>query len=121
MEAPSCFIVKTSSNVIFNLLHPFLTSFLTSSIPPRSGTEEKKFEVEGLLAEMQMKRSELRALKVLGAGQFGKVLLAVQGSSPIDSKQVAVKMLRPGASAQDHEEFLKEAETMVAIAGGKGA
>eukprot|EP00048_Salpingoeca_helianthica_P004078 m.73515 g.73515 ORF g.73515 m.73515 type:complete len:695 (+) comp13038_c1_seq1:54-2138(+) len=70
--------------------------------------------IEGPLADCQVKRTELRAIKIVGAGQFGKVFLAIQTSAQ-GTTQRAVKMLRSGASAQDREEFLREAETMLAL------
>ncbi len=68
--------------------------------------------VEGPLADCVVRRADLRALKIVGAGQFGKVYLALQ-AGPSGETRRAVKMLRTGASAQDHQEFLREAETML--------
>ena len=64
---------------------------------------------------VEIKRKDLRAIKAIGAGQFGKVYLAVQQDSQGKTNQRAVKMLRTGASAADKAEFIAEAETMLAI------
>jgi len=67
--------------------------------------------VTGPLAEVEIPRKELIAVKAIGAGQFGKVFLATSSSDP--TVQRAVKMLRSGASNGDRTEFLREAETML--------
>jgi len=74
-----------------------------------------KDTVTGPLAEVDLPRKDMVAVKAIGAGQFGKVFLATLKSSPTEKR--AVKMLRSGASVADRQEFLREAETMVTIAG----
>lgn len=69
--------------------------------------------VTGPLAEREIPRKNLVALKAIGAGQFGKVFLA---TSSVDAEvRQAVKMLRSGAASADKIEFLREAETMLSI------
>jgi serine/threonine protein kinase len=66
----------------------------------------------------QIDRADLTGVKVLGAGQFGRVYLAVQASpddDPDKDIQRAVKMLRSGASPGDKEEFTREAEIMTML------
>ena len=99
--------------------HVFIVNLFLSKAKARTGNPflaqgRERDRVEGPLAEFQIKRGELRALKILGAGQFGKVYLALHSSSEGDVRR-AVKMLRSGASTQDREEFLREAETMLRL------
>jgi hypothetical protein len=63
-------------------------------------------KVEGPLATRQIPRKGLAAIKAIGAGQFGKVYLAINEGN--ESEQRAVKMLRSGAGAADRSEFLRE-------------
>eukprot|EP00040_Diaphanoeca_grandis_P028350 m.164037 g.164037 ORF g.164037 m.164037 type:complete len:767 (-) comp31319_c1_seq1:340-2640(-) len=72
-----------------------------------------KDTVTGPLAKVDLPRKDMVAVKAIGAGQFGKVFLATLVSEPTEKR--AVKMLRSGASVADRQEFLREAETMVAI------
>jgi hypothetical protein len=71
------------------------------------------------LHERQIRRNDLRAVKPIGAGQFGQVFLAKQavprgtGQDGGDSWDRAVKMLRGGASELDRDEFVREAEVML--------
>eukprot|EP00730_Choanoeca_flexa_P005658 TRINITY_DN11993_c0_g1_i10.p1 TRINITY_DN11993_c0_g1~~TRINITY_DN11993_c0_g1_i10.p1 ORF type:complete len:1151 (+),score=343.28 TRINITY_DN11993_c0_g1_i10:249-3701(+) len=62
-------------------------------------------------------RRDIKAIKVLGAGQFGTVWLALQKMRDQQNtmKHRAVKLLRPNASEQDQEDFLREAITMSRI------
>ena len=89
----------------------------------------------GTLADLQLQRKDLRPLKPIGAGQFGKVYLAEYSPTPTTTTNSsseepaspaaapsfqpsalrAVKMLRNGASDDDKVEFLREAETMVEL------
>ena len=77
----------------------------------------KKESVPDVLAKIQINREELTGVKVLGAGQFGRVYLAVQTFGDDESKDVqrAVKLLRDGASLSDKEEFTREAEIMTVM------
>eukprot|EP00051_Salpingoeca_urceolata_P028189 m.485515 g.485515 ORF g.485515 m.485515 type:complete len:765 (-) comp23861_c0_seq1:79-2373(-) len=71
--------------------------------------------VSGELFRIQIHRSDLKAGRPVGAGQFGQVYLAEyspQGSSPMP---VAVKMLRRSASDSDRSEFLRESEVMLEL------
>lgn len=74
----------------------------------------KKESVPDALVSFQINRDQLTGVKVLGAGQFGRVYLAVQhfGDDPAKDVQRAVKLLRDGASLSDKEEFTREAEIM---------
>lgn len=74
------------------------------------GRERDK--VEGPLSQYQFNRKDLRAIKAIGAGQFGRVYLA---SAESTGALYAVKMLRGGASTQDKTEFLRESETMLEL------
>lgn len=77
---------------------------------------------QGDLFRKQIHRADLKAVKVIGAGQYGEVWLAVQharkhkdkGGGVVRIKR-AVKMLKNNASRQDKQEFLREAETMLAL------
>ena len=77
----------------------------------------KKESVPDVLASIELKREDLTGVKVLGAGQFGRVYLAVQTFGDDESKDVqrAVKLLRDGASLSDKEEFTREAEIMTVM------
>eukprot|EP00039_Didymoeca_costata_P023759 m.8143 g.8143 ORF g.8143 m.8143 type:complete len:664 (+) comp3845_c0_seq1:158-2149(+) len=74
----------------------------------------KKEAVPDELANFQIERDDLTGVKVLGAGQFGRVYLAVQsyGDDATKDVQRAVKLLRDGASASDKAEFTREAVVM---------
>jgi hypothetical protein len=63
----------------------------------------KKESVPDALSAIQIDRETLTGVKVLGAGQFGRVYLAVQSFGADESQDVqrAVKLLRDGASAAD--------------------
>eukprot|EP00042_Codosiga_hollandica_P054410 m.736092 g.736092 ORF g.736092 m.736092 type:complete len:726 (+) comp58894_c0_seq2:49-2226(+) len=71
--------------------------------------------VVGDLAGVQIQRRDLRAIKVIGAGQFGKVYLCMQNMGSSNHVQRAAKMLREGASDLDRNEFLREAEVMFGL------
>eukprot|EP00041_Stephanoeca_diplocostata_P030812 m.941208 g.941208 ORF g.941208 m.941208 type:complete len:683 (+) comp23832_c0_seq7:176-2224(+) len=77
----------------------------------------KKESVPPALEGLQIDRNHLTGVKVLGAGQFGRVYLAVQSYGEDEAKDVqrAVKLLREGASASDKEEFTREAEIMTLL------
>jgi tRNA A-37 threonylcarbamoyl transferase component Bud32 len=83
---------------------------------------KKREKVTGPLADVQIPRKHLVAVKAIGAGQFGKVYLSeywaagvVEASTPEVAELRAVKMLRGKASTDDKVEFLREAETMLKI------
>eukprot|EP00056_Hartaetosiga_gracilis_P012265 m.195286 g.195286 ORF g.195286 m.195286 type:complete len:270 (-) comp13663_c0_seq29:1321-2130(-) len=60
-------------------------------------------------------RKDINAIKILGAGQFGTVWLAlhrIRTGESVAHKHRAVKLLRPGASELDQEDFIAEALTM---------
>ena len=80
--------------------------------------------MQGTLAECQIPRRELEAVRALGAGQFGEVYLAKQrtdggsGGGDGDGARMvlrAVKMLRGAATAADKAEFMGEATIMNAM------
>eukprot|EP01147_Barroeca_monosierra_P009143 gene9143-1441_t len=90
--------------------------------------------ISGKLTTCQVSRNLLKPIKAIGAGQFGKVFLAtynedqqddgltVKNSAPTNTTDNesedglrAVKLLRNAASDDDVMEFLREAETMLAI------
>ena len=69
------------------------------------------------LFRKQVHRADMRAIKVIGAGQFGEVWLAEQrgktkSGQPVVVKR-AVKMLKGEASSADRKEFVREAEVML--------
>ncbi len=70
-------------------------------------------KVEGPLAACQISRKGLAAIKAIGAGQFGKVYLAIVDGNEDDQR--AVKMLRSGAGNADRSEFLREAEVQLEL------
>lgn len=84
-------------------------------------------KVEGPLAGFQVERKHLKAIKAIGAGQFGKVCVLESGLTWLltwyaqvflaeqQGRQLAIKMLRGGASQGDRKEFLREAETMLSL------
>lgn len=76
------------------------------------GANDKK--ITGPLMMAHVSRKDLTAIKIIGAGQFGKVYLAMQSIQGVESQR-AVKMLRGGASDNDRNEFLREAETMIEL------
>ena len=63
--------------------------------------------MQGTLAECQIPRRELEAVRALGAGQFGEVYLSEQvvkqgeGDDGTNRIKRAVKILRNGASVND--------------------
>jgi len=78
----------------------------------------KREAVPDSLSNIQINRDTLTGVKVLGAGQFGRVYLAVQHideNDPSKDIQRAVKLLREGASTSDKEEFTREAEIMTML------
>ncbi|EGD82696.1 TK/HMTK protein kinase [Salpingoeca rosetta] len=101
--------------------------------PFRPAASSRNQQVGGaapILAPLQVPRRQLRPIKAIGAGQFGKVYLAAYGDE--DDEEVAtttatsdpaaagvdlraVKLLRKSASSEDKVEFLREAETMVRL------
>eukprot|EP00912_Choanoflagellata_sp_UC4_P001432 UC4_evm4s893 len=64
------------------------------------------------LFEKQVRRGTLKAIKIIGSGQFGQVWIANQTIHDT-VKQRAVKTLRDGASVSDKQEFVKEAKVMI--------
>lgn len=77
---------------------------------------------KGELFRKQVHRGDLKALKTIGAGQYGEVYLAIQtaqkpgpmGGGTIKIKR-AVKMLKNNARREDKTEFLREAGTMLTL------
>eukprot|EP00053_Salpingoeca_punica_P018360 m.179640 g.179640 ORF g.179640 m.179640 type:complete len:640 (-) comp17412_c1_seq5:477-2396(-) len=71
-----------------------------------------------ILQGAQIHRADLKAIKPIGAGQFGEVFLAMHNmminGQPTSVKR-AVKMLKSGADAADKKEFLRETETHVQL------
>eukprot|EP01147_Barroeca_monosierra_P009266 gene9266-1543_t len=77
---------------------------------------KSELNLAGLFPEhLLISRRDLRAIKVIGAGQFGTVWLAlqqVQTGAKSAEKHRAVKLIRSGTSEQDQEDFVAEALTM---------
>jgi hypothetical protein len=77
--------------------------------------------ITGPLVDIQLRRKQLRAIKAIGAGQFGKVYLSEYRSPSAEDtpglapELRAIKMLRGKASDDDKKEFLREGETMLKI------
>eukprot|EP00039_Didymoeca_costata_P013577 m.209172 g.209172 ORF g.209172 m.209172 type:complete len:1167 (-) comp15815_c0_seq8:1075-4575(-) len=75
--------------------------------------------VSGPLWALQIHRSDLRAVRVIGMGQFGEVYLAKQIVPPGKGQDGgnywdrAVKVLKGSASVADKGDFLQEAEIML--------
>lgn len=80
------------------------------AVGPRQKSSKKLFA-------RQIHRADLKAVKVIGAGQFGEVWLADQAIRKSNGQVVqarrAIKMLKEGGSDGDREEFIKESETML--------
>eukprot|EP00037_Helgoeca_nana_P005552 m.52439 g.52439 ORF g.52439 m.52439 type:complete len:811 (+) comp16534_c0_seq1:273-2705(+) len=71
-----------------------------------------------ILFALQIHRSDLAAIKVIGYGQFGEVYLAKHATNDAGTTKVvrrAVKILKNSAAAADRVEFLKEAESMISL------
>eukprot|EP00730_Choanoeca_flexa_P000023 TRINITY_DN10008_c0_g1_i1.p1 TRINITY_DN10008_c0_g1~~TRINITY_DN10008_c0_g1_i1.p1 ORF type:complete len:1147 (+),score=361.22 TRINITY_DN10008_c0_g1_i1:385-3441(+) len=82
---------------------------------PTSVKEPLASEIPPELAKLQVDRSRLNALKVLGAGMYGKVFLADETQADGSIIQRAVKLLRK-SSKQDHTAaFLSEAQVMAEL------
>lgn len=77
---------------------------------------------KGELFKKQIHRADLKAINVIGAGQYGEVYLALQtarkpshlGGGLITVKR-AVKMVRNNATKEDRVEFLRESETQLKL------
>lgn len=71
------------------------------------------------LLKRQVRRSELTALRPIGAGQFGQVYLAEQatgaGAGAGSTVRRAVKLLRSDANPEDYEDFVGETEVMLLL------
>jgi hypothetical protein len=85
---------------------------------PFQATTKSHVDLSSLFpARFILSRRDIKAIKILGAGQFGTVWLALQrlrdGSGT--SAHRAVKILRPNAGEQDQEDFLREALTMTEL------
>lgn len=82
-------------------------------------SERDTLQFPGCLSEKMINRALLKAVKVVGSGQFGKVYLATMKHSLADGAQVdncAVKLLRGGANTSTKAEFLREAAIMAELA-----
>ncbi|EGD76512.1 TK/HMTK protein kinase [Salpingoeca rosetta] len=83
---------------------------------PFNATTKSELDISDLFPpHLLISRRDIKAIKVLGAGQFGTVWLALQRirkGTKVSQKHRAVKLLRPGASELDQEDFLAEAITM---------
>jgi len=79
--------------------------------------EGERIEAPGNLFKRQIRRGTLKAVKAVGAGQFGEVYLAkmtnAEEGTVIDC---AVKMLKDVKSQSDRDEFVHEAEVMLETA-----
>ena len=71
------------------------------------------------LFKKQVRRGTLVPDRMLGAGEFGEVYMATQknvkqkGSSKVQPRKVAVKLLKSGAAAGAKEEFVREARMIL--------
>ncbi len=69
----------------------------------------------------QFSRERLTAAALLGAGQFGKVYLAVDSSAPGtlpgELASRAVKLLHTAGSSEDMEDFVREMTTLLDVRG----
>eukprot|EP00041_Stephanoeca_diplocostata_P037103 m.1386923 g.1386923 ORF g.1386923 m.1386923 type:complete len:1517 (+) comp24978_c1_seq6:332-4882(+) len=78
---------------------------------------EPRERVKSTLFKMQIHRADLKAIKVVGEGQYGQVYLAKQtipsatGPSRVITR--AVKTLRNGVTPEGKAEFVHEAEMML--------
>ena len=82
-------------------------------------SERDTLQFPGCLSEKMINRALLKAVKVVGSGQFGKVYLATMKHSLAEGAQVdncAVKLLRGGANTSTKAEFLREAAIMAELA-----
>eukprot|EP00045_Choanoeca_perplexa_P015831 m.205084 g.205084 ORF g.205084 m.205084 type:complete len:1184 (+) comp17092_c1_seq4:142-3693(+) len=90
-------------------------------VDPFKATDPKREAVHGELFRRQIHRSDLKAIKQIGAGQFGDVWLAEQkvppGRGDLGGSTIkrAVKLLRNAATKADKDEFLREAEVMLEL------
>lgn len=86
---------------------------------PFAVTDPKREAIGGELFYRQIHRSDLKAVKNIGAGQFGAVYLAKQivpqGEGDDNGTTItrAVKIMMNSATPADKTEFLREAETML--------
>ena len=79
------------------------------------GTQDQSQLPQSLLAK-QMRRTNLKSLKPIGAGQFGQVYLAHDTTkAKADRQHYAVKLLRRGAAEEDYQDFVSESESMLAL------
>lgn len=96
------------------------TTALAANSPFTPEPKAPREKPTGLLAALQIRRGNLRAVKMLGAGQFGEVYLAfqrIEGAGTTAAKEVkrAVKMLKGEATPEARADFMKEAEMMVKL------
>eukprot|EP00040_Diaphanoeca_grandis_P004150 m.27273 g.27273 ORF g.27273 m.27273 type:complete len:866 (-) comp15716_c0_seq1:99-2696(-) len=75
--------------------------------------EGARIAAPGNLFQRQIRRANLKAHKVIGAGQFGQVYLAEMQTEQHGVCQCAVKTLKDVKSAADRQEFVHEAEVML--------
>lgn len=76
--------------------------------------EGPRIAAPGNLFKRQIHRADLKAIKVIGAGQFGQVYIATKRNRQTQELEtVAVKTLKDVKSAADREEFVHEAEVML--------
>jgi hypothetical protein len=80
--------------------------------------DQQREPASKILQSHQIHRSDLKAIKPIGAGQFGEVFLAIHNMIVNDtatSVKRAVKMLKSAAKPEDKKEFLRETETHIAL------
>lgn len=75
--------------------------------------EGERIEAPGNLFKRQIRRGTLKAIKAVGAGQFGEVYLAKMTKPDEPEIDCAVKMLKDVKSQADRDEFVHEAEVML--------
>lgn len=79
---------------------------------PFAAISSQRQECPKDLKTVQFRRDTFEAGTVLGMGQFGEVYQAFETQSDGTKIQRAVKIMREGASREDRDEFLHEAEVM---------
>eukprot|EP00730_Choanoeca_flexa_P007855 TRINITY_DN12403_c0_g2_i4.p1 TRINITY_DN12403_c0_g2~~TRINITY_DN12403_c0_g2_i4.p1 ORF type:complete len:753 (+),score=246.92 TRINITY_DN12403_c0_g2_i4:255-2513(+) len=77
---------------------------------PFAPTSKERETVKGPLFRYQIHRSDMEAVKPIGAGAFGQVFLG-----KFKGHMVAVKTVRNSASDSDKQEFIDECEVMLQL------
>eukprot|EP00041_Stephanoeca_diplocostata_P034351 m.1167510 g.1167510 ORF g.1167510 m.1167510 type:complete len:1398 (-) comp24507_c0_seq2:220-4413(-) len=83
-------------------------------VNPFSAVGRSDHPIPKRLAKYHISRHCLTSKKVIGAGQFGQVLLSDREGDIVT--ECAVKLLRPTATAAERENFFQECKTMAVLA-----